>query len=54
MFLPDATREELDAIYPTWKKNAELVSDHHNQQNSQFTMTLNKFAHLVRQISASL
>ena len=47
VYLPDATQNELDAIYPTWKKNAELVSAH-NQQNSQFTMTLNKFAHLVR------
>ena len=46
VYLPDATQNELDAIYPTWKKNAELVSAH-NKQNSQFTMTLNKFAHLV-------
>ena len=47
VYLPDATQERLDAIYPTWKKNAELVSEH-NQENSQFTMTFNKFAHLVR------
>ena len=46
VYLPEATENELDAIYPTWKKNAELVSAH-NQQNSQFTMALNKFAHLV-------
>ena len=46
VYLPEATKDELDAIYPTWKKNAELVSVH-NQQNSQFTMALNKFAHLV-------
>ena len=52
VYLPDAAQKELDAIYPTWKKNAELVSAH-NQQNSQFTMTLNKFAHLVTKISVN-
>ena len=46
LYLPDATQDELDAIYSTWKKNAELVFAH-NQQNTQFSMTLNKFAHLV-------
>ena len=47
--LPGATQEQLDAVYPTWKKNAEIVESHNHQSGHQYQLTLNKFAHLVRQ-----
>ena len=41
------TREAVD--YEAWKANMEYVVAH-NQRQSSFKMSLNKFAHLVRYI----
>ena len=37
---------QLEDIYPTWRKNADLVK-HHNSLGLSYTLALNKFAHLV-------
>lgn len=47
VYLPEATQEELDNAYRVWKENAEFVFKH-NKHHHRFTLTLNKFAHLVR------
>ena len=42
--LSAATRKELERVYPTWRRNADYVRNHHDER---FTVSLNKFAHLV-------
>ena len=37
---------QLEDIYPTWRKNADLV-EHHNSLGLSYSLALNKFAHLV-------
>ena len=36
----------LAEIYPTWRRNADFVK-HHNSLGLSYTLTVNKFAHLV-------
>ena len=43
--LSAATREELERVYPTWRRNADYVRNH---RDKRFTVALNRFAHLVR------
>ena len=51
VYLPEAGPEELDKVFPVWKNNAEFVRKH-NEQDSRFSLSVNKFAHLVRNIIA--
>lgn len=37
---------QLEDIYHTWRKNADLV-EHHNSLGLSYSLALNKFAHLV-------
>ena len=53
VYLPKADQQELDSVYPVWNANAEFVRKH-NQRNSQFSLSVNKFAHLVSNISIFL
>ena len=39
-------RSDPSKIYPSWKKNAEFVKQH-NAEGHSYTLSLNKFAHLV-------
>ena len=39
-------RSDPGKIYPSWKKNAEFVKQH-NAEGHSYTLSLNKFAHLV-------
>ena len=38
--------ENLAEIYPTWRRNADFVK-HHNMLGLSYTLSVNKFAHLV-------
>jgi hypothetical protein len=39
--------EYLSRIYPTWKQNADYVAEQ-NSLGLPYSLTLNKFAHLVK------
>ena len=39
-------RSDLDDIYPTWRKNADFVK-HQNSLHLSYSLSVNKFAHLV-------
>ena len=38
--------ENLAEVYPTWRSNADFVK-HHNSLGLTYTLSVNKFAHLV-------
>ena len=39
-------RIDLEEVYPTWRKNADFVKQHNSLQSS-YSLSVNKFAHLV-------
>ena len=38
--------DDLEKIYPTWRRNADFVK-YHNSLGLSYTVTMNKFTHLV-------
>lgn len=40
--------DDLERIYPTWRRNADFVK-HHNSLSLSYTVAMNKFVHLVSQ-----
>ena len=45
-FCESQTEEYLTRIYPVWKKNADYIEEQ-NSLGLSYTLSLNKFAHLV-------
>lgn len=38
--------DDLEKIYPTWRRNADFVK-YHNSLDLSYTVAMNKFTHLV-------
>lgn len=51
-FLGAESDDYLSKIYPTWKENAEYVQKH-NSLGLPYSLSLNKFAHLVSNFQPS-
>lgn len=43
------TGDNLEEIYPTWRRNADFVK-YQNSLGLSYSLGLNKFAHLVRDL----
>lgn len=48
-FLDSESDDYLSKIYPAWKENAEYVQKH-NSLGLPYSLSLNKFAHLVSKV----
>lgn len=46
-YFTGASADDLEEIYPIWRKNAEFVK-YHNSLGLTYTLGMNKYSHLVR------